>query len=882
LTPLDRDQAFRSWCIPCGLHAAPQAEGTYWRIGGDGRLDATLVLVGEAPGEEEEKTGRYFQGRAGSILDRALIAAGIDRESCYITNGVACRPRNAAGRNRTPTTKELGFCRGYLQHELRQLTQKKVLVALGASATWSLLHPDLLPGGVMENQGRVVWSNEHGCWIVLTVHPALALRKAGEIETLTDDLVKAARIARVGYAPAPMVPYTVVKTWDQAVEVRDACLAAERLSWDWETKPAQGASALHLTKAEGFLLAVAVEANHAWLLPRYGSEGRPVWGRWLPRFDQEILAPILTSKVPKAGLHVAFDCAVTKTTLGVWPEHVVDDLQRASHLVDNHRPERAHGLKRLVDRYTDYGRYDDALDKWLIANGYTSKGKGGKGDKGQLWRAPDEVVHPYAAMDAAQSWGLVDTLRARLDQAGLVRTYEKEEMPLILDYAVMDRRGLRINAAKLRTLSSELAEMMAATHGQIETLIGRTINLDSYPQVSKLLFDDLGLPILTRTQTGAASTAEDVLAQLATLSEIPVLLLHYRAYSKLKGSFVDGKDGDAGILAAVDEDGRARMSTILSALETHRLATRKPFPIHTFPKPIQCYRCLTHGRYVLGKSPCCPAAIRDVLSIRSVVVADEGYTLIKADFKQQEFMLVTLAAKAKEMEIALLDRGEDAHEYVMAQLMNKRKADYCVPSGAFIDLAAQVEYEGARRLAKALNFGLLYLCRENRLAKMLKCDVSLAAGYIADYYARLEEIKFWQMDTIAAGHKAGRAVSLFHDTYRVLPGLQSTSYMDVAEAERMLVNYPIQEGGRRVMTRGLTALARRWRKGRAYWQKSAFPAEVLFTVHDEVIAQARTDVAEEAQRMMNECLEQVHPELIGGCGIPRGLPVESKQIPHWG
>jgi DNA polymerase I-like protein with 3'-5' exonuclease and polymerase domains len=124
-------------------------------------------------------------------------------------------------------------------------------------------------------------------------------------------------------------------------------------------------------------------------------------------------------------------------------------------------------------------------------------------------------------------------------------------------------------------------------------------------------------------------------------------------------------------------------------------------------------------------------------------------------------------------------------------------------------------------------------------------------------------------------------VGLF-GTYRILPGIWSADRFEQYEAERQACNYPFQNGGAHILARAVIRLARRWRGGRGPFQKADFPGRILFTVHDELIGQVREDLYEEAAVAVREEMERPHPELVGGCGVPRGIRVELKKTRAWG
>ena len=871
-------------CQTCLLCVPAINRRVGWLVLGEGSPDAGIVLIGEALGEEEEKQRRPFVGPAGDCLDLSLRDAGLLRHEVWITNAVRCRPRHAGGANRPPKPKELAACRGYLDEELATLARKQVIVAMGASAMWAVFHPGMPAGGVAQNEGRVLWSERYRCWVVCTIHPAFVLRRPAEREFLVSALVKARRIAAEGYQPPPPVAYSLVRTREAAESFRAHALAAPRLYFDWET------NGLHLTKAIGFCLAVClVEGDGTrtvYVIPRFGAGWMPVWGKALGWLDQEILIPALLSKAEKGGHNVAFDMHVTQNTLGIWPRHVRTCTMLKSHLVDNHFPERAHGLKRLSDRLTPYGRYDEPIDDWLLTHGMTVKdAQGSKPDWGRLWEIPNQILWPYAAADSLVTALVDEQLDERLHEEKLDRLYHEERMPALFEYLMIDRTGLRIDAARLDVLGQDLDGIIRTLGARISEMAGHPLNPHSHPQVADHLFTRLGLPVVTRTETGAPSVGEEVLRQLADQTPIATMILHARGYAKLKTTFVDGgKRLVGGLKGALDEDGRARTNTILIAAETFRLATRRPFPIHVIPRPLNVFNCETHGLYQYER--CCEHAAPSVLSLRGLIVPDPGWVFLSRDLSQQEFAIQAVAAGEQDLEEAIFDRAEDAHEYVMAKMFGQTAASFggVKVSGKWVfpDEHSSAAYKNFRTLAKSTNFAALFRAHSQKLGKMLGKSEEEAGDLLDTYDRKFGKIRGWQTQIIQILRDTGRVTGLY-GTHRSLPGIYSPSVMTRMEAERQACNFPIQEAGFRYMIRALIRTAQRFRGGRLPWQRAPFPARIAFSVHDEIVATCRADVAEEADAILQQEMERPQPELTGACGVARGIRSEGGVPLHaWG
>lgn len=185
-------------CERCPLY-----KGAIQTVFGEGPADATLMLVGEQPGDQEDIAGRPFVGPAGKVLDRALERAGIERDSIYITNAVKhfkFEPRGKRRIHKKPDTREIDICRFWLDNETG-IVRPNVVVAMGATAVSGVLRRSL---PIKANRGRLMELPDGHGKAVITVHPSYLLRlleerdKRREFDSLVKDLRLAAEAADKG------------------------------------------------------------------------------------------------------------------------------------------------------------------------------------------------------------------------------------------------------------------------------------------------------------------------------------------------------------------------------------------------------------------------------------------------------------------------------------------------------------------------------------------------------------------------------------------------------------------------------------------------------------------------------------------------------------
>lgn len=879
---------------------------------GEGPEDADVMLVGEAPGADEERLEKNFCGRAGEMLNGCLIEAEFLRSELYVCNSVRCRPTTPNYKNRKPTIKEIGACRDFLIRDITRV-RPRVIVALGDSPATALLGKML--GGVTQNRGRVRWVDEFNAYVVVTFHPAYALRTPGMREFIVEDLRTAKRILEDGPRMAQPTEIEVISSVEDARRARDEILTVGKFHFDLE------ANGLHIVKSRAFLYSFSTRDHHAYIFRRFSRHWAPRWSKSELHEIDTVLRDLLSSDCEKGGFNVAYDNNLTRSTLGIYPRNVTFCGMIAHHLFASHLGERAHALKVCAALYLDVGRYDDVLDQWLVDNGYTDDGKP---DMTKINHAPEEMVDLYAGMDSDCSRRLEPIFRQRMIDLGVIDCFQNERMPLLLEHQEIDRIGVRINQQHLDDISHELTNAITVTEQQIVEAAGPElmqgfpdgrINPSSHAQVARLLFGyinpttrekrglsgvdvaSLDLPVLARTETGAPATGEEYLRELADLHPVVSLIMRHRAYVKIKGTWIDGTKTTKGqkkaLRAALDEDGYARMNTRIAGPETLRFATRKPFPLHTFPK----------------SEPGMPR-------VRALVIPDDGFRFVTADFKQQEFAIQAILSGQEDLIEAIVDRGEDAHERVGIDLFGLRKSDFLVPSarrvvdvggGHYMTIQDAVSqrvplpppimqslplgmyehdgllwashdaydtYKKKRTLVKNVNFLIMFKGGARKLARLALgcrcfggvgadgvtvCDhYSTARRYIFDYYERYEGIKWFHYKTEKFLRQHGFVREPF-GAVRKLPGIFSPDEYTQAEAVRQSVNFPIQRSGNAILVRALLGICRQLRGDPPL--RAAFPGRVVFTVHDELTAQVRSDLVDDGCEIVRRHMEQSHKEL---------------------
>jgi len=404
-----------------------------------------------------------------------------------------------------------------------------------------------------------------------------------------------------------------------------------------------------------------------------------------------------------------------------------------------------------------------------------------------------EQAGPYAAEDADVTLRLHQCLWEKLEAVpSLAKVLREIEMPLVPVLARIERHGALVDARLLGQQSVELGEKMQQLERQAFELAGEAFNLASPKQLGAILYDKLGLPILSKTAKGQASTAESVLAELAEQGyALPQVLMDYRSVSKLKSTYTDKLPEQIN-----PRTGRIHTSYHQAVTATGRLSSSDPnlqnIPIRT-----------AEGR-----------------RIRQAFVAAPGYRLVAADYSQIELRIMAHLAQ----DDGLLDafrHDRDVHRATAAEVFG-------------VELE-QVSHE-QRRSAKAINFGLIYGMSAFGLAKQIGVDRKQAQAYIDRYFARYPGVLAYMERTRAQAAEQGFVETLFGRRL-YLPEIHSKNGALRKAAERTAINAPMQGSAADIIKRAMVAVD-------AWLQESGLDARMILQVHDELVLEVREDQVE--------------------------------------
>ncbi|WEK30939.1 MAG: DNA polymerase I [Candidatus Pseudomonas phytovorans] len=459
---------------------------------------------------------------------------------------------------------------------------------------------------------------------------------------------------------------------------------------------------------------------------------------------------------------------------------------------------------------------DSLAQKYLDHTTVTFEQIAGKGTKQLTFNQINlDKAGPYAAEDADITLRLHQALQARLAQTPSLQPVLMDiEMPLVPVLAKIERQGALVDAALLHVQSGELGVKMAELEQRAYALAGEEFNLGSPKQLGSILYDKLGMPVLSKTAKGQPSTAEAVLDELAEQGyPLPEVLMQYRSLSKLKSTYTDKLPGQIN-----PRTGRIHTSYQQAVAATGRLSSSDPnlqnIPIRT-----------AEGR-----------------RIRQAFIASPGYKLLAADYSQIELRIMAHLAKDEGL-LHAFRNDLDVHRATAAEVFS---------------VALENVTTDQRRKAKAINFGLIYGMSAFGLAKQIGVDRKQSQDYIDRYFARYPGVLAYMERTRAQAAEQGFVETLFGRRL-YLPDINAKNPALRKGAERTAINAPMQGTAADIIKRAMVNVDN-------WLSESGLDARVILQVHDELVLEVREDlvqqVKDEIRQHMSRAAELDVPLLV--------------------
>ncbi|MBI2188834.1 MAG: DNA polymerase I, partial [Acidobacteria bacterium] len=490
------------------------------------------------------------------------------------------------------------------------------------------------------------------------------------------------------------------------------------------------------------------------------------------------LKPLLEdAAIRKVGHDLKFDTVVLRNH-GIDLRGVAFDTMLASYLLDATRP--GHPLEETSLEHLGY-------------KALTEEDVCGRGAKAMPFAslAPEAALN-FAGERADLARQLSNRLAPLLVTDDLDRVFRELEMPLIPVLADIERAGILIDGPALAAQSQHIEGELARYTSRIHELAGEEFNINSPKQLGEILFEKLQLPALKKTgKTRSASTAVEVLEELALVHELPRLVLEWRGLAKLKSTYIDA------LPQLVDSrTGRVHTCFNQAVAATGRLSSSDPnlqnIPIRT----------------ELGRE------------IRRAFVAAPGHVLISADYSQIELRVLAHLAEDEAL-IEAFRSGADIHDRTALKVFGPNSG---------------LDKHELRRRAKIVNYALLYGKTAFTLAKDTGVTKEAAQAFIDAYFAGFPRVRAFIDSTLLRARETGVVKTMF-GRRRLVPELNSRNGQIRAAAERVTVNMPIQGTAADILKKAMIAL-------HAELPTRGLRTQMILTVHDELLFEAPQDEAD--------------------------------------
>ncbi|MBK1612475.1 DNA polymerase I [Rubrivivax gelatinosus] len=619
-------------------------------------------------------------------------------------------------------------------------------------------------------------------------------RELEEQNSPAGDASQAAEIRPAAEAVAR--EYETITNWERFDAWFERLQAAELVAIDTET------DSLEPMRARIVGISFAVEPGRGAYVPL--AHAGPDAPEQLP------LAEVLARLKPwledatraKLGQNLKYDRHVF-TNEGIRLAGVRHDTMLESYVLEAHKP---HGLESLAERH-------------LGRKGLSYEDVCGKGVN-QIPFAQVDVARAteYSAEDSEMTLHVHGVLWPEVEaDAGLRYVYETIEMPVAEVLARIERTGVLVDPQELARQSRDLAERMVALEQEVYAIAEQPFNLGSPKQIGEILFGKLGLPVKKRTASGAPSTDEDVLTELAADYPLPARILEHRSLAKLKGTYTDKLP-----LMVNPATGRVHTNYAQAVAVTGRLASNEPnlqnIPIRT-----------AEGRRV-----------------RRAFVAPPGHVILSADYSQIELRIMAHISGDEGL-LRAFSEGVDVHRATASEVF-----------GAPLEGVTSEQ----RRYAKVINFGLIYGMGAFGLASNLGIEQKAAKDYIDRYFARFAGVKRYMDETRVRAKEKGYVETVFGRRLW-LPEINSGNGPRRSGAERQAINAPMQGTAADLIKLAMIAVQRALdEEGRA--------TRMVMQVHDELVLEvpeAELDWAKEAIPRLMAGVAALKVPLLAEVGI---------------
>jgi len=446
----------------------------------------------------------------------------------------------------------------------------------------------------------------------------------------------------------------------------------------------------------------------------------------------------------------------------------------------------------------------------------------GKGAK-QVSMAMTEIEQAadYACADADITLRLKNRLEPELHQQGLWQLFSEVEMPLVPVLVAMERNGVALDTELLRDMSHNMGKEMLRLEAEVYNSLGYRFNINSSQQLSRILYEELRLPTARKTKSGYTTDAA-ALEELKGTHPIIELVLQYRQLAKLKSTYTDA------FPALINpKTGRVHTSFNQTGTTTGRLSSSEP-NLQNIPI-----------RSELGGK------------IRQAIIAQPGWYLLSADYSQIDLRALAHISQDPELVDTFL-RDEDVHTFIASRVFN------VPPDEVTPDM---------RRVAKTVNFGVIYGMSDYGLEQATDFSREEAARFIASYFEKYPGVQGYIEATKKQARELGYVQTVL-GRRRYIPEINSPNRQIREAAERMAINMPVQGTSADIIKIAMVELHREM-------EKRGLRSKMILQVHDELVF----EIPPEELDLMKELVSKIMPDALK-LSVP--LKIDIKIGKNWG
>ncbi|MES9939772.1 MAG: DNA polymerase I [Candidatus Thiodiazotropha sp. 6PLUC7] len=577
--------------------------------------------------------------------------------------------------------------------------------------------------------------------------------------------------------------YQAIFNKEAFLEWMDRLKQSELFAFDTET------TSLDYMQAELVGLSFAVVPGEAAYLPlAHDYPGAP---------EQLSLDWVLSQMKPlledpqqkKLGQNLKYDMSVL-ARYDIQMQGIAYDTMLESYVVDS--TATRHDMDSLAKKYLDHStiHFEDIA---------------GKGKKQLTFNQIDlEQAVPYAAEDADITLRLHQKLWPKLESEHLLtKLFTELEVALVPVLSRIERNGVSVNSEMLRAQSDAFSRQLHELEQRAYTLAGHNFNLGSPKQIGEIFFNELQLPVISKTPKGAPSTAESVLIELADQGhDLPAVILEHRGLAKLKSTYTDKLPEMVN-----PETGRVHTSYHQAVAATGRLSSTDP-NLQNIPIRKE------EGR-----------------RIRQAFIPQHGWKMLAADYSQIELRIMAHLSQDSGL-LKAFSEGKDIHTATAAEVF-----------GEDLDKVSTDQ----RRSAKAINFGLIYGMSAFGLARQLGIERKAAQEYVDLYFERYPGVSEFMDKIREQAHQQGYVETLFGRRL-YLPEINARNHQRRTAAERTAINAPMQGSAADIIKRAMLSVDQ-WIEG----EKP--PIRMLMQVHDELVFEVEPGYLESAEKILRERME---------------------------